>query len=174
VIGVLAIQGAFKEHRDMLRSLKVETKEVRTVSDLESLDGLIIPGGESTTILKFLKEGDLYEAIQKSGLPMFGTCAGVIVLAEMGLIDIQVERNAYGRQAESFIEKIKLSSDSESFEGVFIRAPKITSVGADVQILGEFENSPVLVQQGNVLVSTFHPELTDDDRVHKLFLLLFR
>lgn len=182
LIGVLAVQGAFKEHIDVLSSLGAQTREVRKISELDDLDGLIIPGGESTTMLKFLKEEGLYEAIQKSSLSIFGTCAGAIVLADMGLIDIRVERNAYGRQAESFIGKIKLSKSQitnfksqvglsgDQFEGVFIRAPKIISVGSDVQVLGEFENSPVLARQGNILVSTFHPELTSDTRVHQYFL----
>ena len=194
LIGVLAIQGAFKEHSYVLRSLGVQTREVRPstgsgfhkTSELEGLEGLVIPGGESTTMLKFLREEGLYTAIQekgRAGLPIFGTCAGAIVLADMGLIDIEVERNAYGRQAKSFIAPIKISalqdykiqnsklqgSDGE-FEGVFIRAPKIISVGEGVEILGELESTPVLVKQGNILVSTFHPELTDDDRVHRLFL----
>ena len=187
LIGVLAIQGAFKEHSDVLRSLGVQTREVKKTSDLEELQGLVLPGGESTTMLKFLHEGGLYTVIQNSGLPMFGTCAGAILLAEMGLIDIEVERNAYGNQAASFIAPIKifalqdykiqdskLQESDEEFEGVFIRAPKITSVGEGAEVLGELKGPPVLVNQWYVLVSTFHPELTEDDRVHRLFLSLFR
>ncbi len=182
LIGVLAIQGAFREHGDVLRALGAQVREIRKVSELESLDGLVVPGGESTTMLKFLHEEGLYTAIQKSNLPMLGTCAGTIVLADMGLIDIKVERNAYGRQAESFIVPIKLSKSQtlnhksqsgfsdEQFEGVFIRAPKITSVSEGVEVLGELEGAPVFVKQGKILTTTFHPELTGDNRVHELFL----
>jgi pyridoxal 5'-phosphate synthase pdxT subunit len=181
-IGILAIQGDFAAHAAMLRSLGAETKEVRTVADLEECDGLILPGGESTTQLQFLQEEGLAEAIKKFAAekqPVFGTCAGAILLAthvknpaqdSLALLDMTVLRNAYGRQLASEVSSGDSKLKSEPMEMVFIRAPIIENVGPGVEILVEFAGKPALVQKGNVMAATFHPELTDDSTVHRHFL----
>ncbi len=181
-IGILAIQGDFAAHAAMLHSLGVETKEVRTVADLEECDGLILPGGESTTQLQFLQEEGLAEAIKKfvaRKQPVFGTCAGAILLAtnvknpgqdSLGLLDMTVLRNAYGRQLASEVSSGDSKLKAEPMEMVFIRAPIIENLGPGVEILAEFAGKPALVQGGNVLAATFHPELTDDSTVHRHFL----
>jgi len=150
------------------------------------MDGLIIPGGESTTMLKFFEEEGLAEPIvsfAREGKPVFGTCAGAILLARevynptqvsLGLIDIAVERNSYGRQVDSFIGEAETSLESGSLEAVFIRAPKIVRVGTTVEVLASVNANPVLVREGNILVATFHPELTEDQRVHRLFVEMVR
>src|SRR5712664_2664581 len=173
-IGILAIQGDFAAHAAMLQSLGAESMEVRTVADLEQCDALILPGGESTTQLQFLQEEGLFDAIQEfaaNNHPVFGTCAGAILLAthvknppqeSLGLLDVTVLRNAYGRQLASdvFFGPSKLKS--EPMEMVFIRAPIVESVGPGVDVLAEYAGKPALVQKGNILAATFHPELTDD------------
>jgi pyridoxal 5'-phosphate synthase pdxT subunit len=181
-IGILAVQGDFAAHAAMLRGLGAEAVEVRTAADLEGCDGLILPGGESTTQLQFLREEGLYEAIQKfvgDGGGVFGTCAGAILLARevlnpaqgsLELLDMTVLRNGYGRQLASdiFFGESKLTD--EPMEMVFIRAPIIERVGKGVEVLAEYGGKPALVQQGRVLAATFHPELTGDSTVHQHFL----
>ena len=183
-IGILAVQGDFEAHAEMLRSLGAETVEVRTVADLTGCDGLILPGGESTTQLQFLQEEGLQDAIRKfaaDGRAIFGTCAGAILLAtevknppqaSLGLMDMTVLRNAYGRQLASdvFFGPSKLKA--EPLEMVFIRGPIIERVGPGLKILAEHAGKPVLVQKDNLLAATFHPELSADDTVHKHFLQL--
>lgn len=186
-IGVLALQGAFLEHRELLQKLKVETIEVRLPLDLEGIDGLIIPGGESTTILKLLRIYDLFNPLKQkieSGFPVMGTCAGMICLAKrvfnsqesfldpLAVMDIEVKRNAFGRQVDSF--EIDLSMPvlgEEPYRAVFIRAPLITGIDPQVQVLARLPDGVIVAaQQKNLLVSSFHPELTDDPRFHKYFL----
>ena len=181
-IGILAIQGDFEAHATVLRELGAETAEVRTVADLEDCDGLILPGGESTTQMQFLQEEGLYDAIRgfaKDGRAIFGTCAGAILLAtevknpaqeSLGLLDMTVLRNAYGRQVASdvFFGPSKLRA--EPMEMVFIRGPIIERVGRNIEVLAEFAGKPVLVQKDNLLAATFHPELTPDRTVHTQFL----
>lgn len=181
-IGVLALQGAFREHVRMLRKCGVEAVEVRLPGQLEDVDGLVIPGGESTTISKLMVEYGFPQRIKdflKSGRPVMGTCAGLIVLAAkqegtnqqfLDLIDIDVKRNAYGRQIESREVDIEIPSlGPEPFHAVFIRAPRIESAGPAVEVLARYQGKIVLARQGNILVCCFHPELTGDTRVHKLF-----
>jgi 5'-phosphate synthase pdxT subunit len=186
IIGVLAIQGDFAAHARALRRIGVEAVDVRRAFDLSALDGLIIPGGESTTMLKFIEEENLAEPITNlagQGKPIFGTCAGAILLARevynpaqasLGLIDIAVVRNGYGRQVDSFIAKIDTTIAEGPLEAVFIRAPKIKRVSPEVEVLARSNDEPVLVRERNVLAATFHPELTGDDRVHRLFVEMVR
>jgi 5'-phosphate synthase pdxT subunit len=171
-IGVLALQGNFREHAAMLRRLGAEPVEVRKPEQLAGLDGLVVPGGESTTFLRLMRLYGLEEAIRSFEQPVFGTCAGLIVLGRdrLGLVDVEVARNAYGRQVHSFEADLDLAGGGEPLRGVFIRAPRVTSVGDDVEVLAELDGEPVLLRQGRFLVATFHPELTDDTRVHELFL----
>ena len=183
-IGVLAIQGDFAAHSEMLRSLGAEASEVRTVDDLRACDGLILPGGESTTQLQFLQEGGLFEAIQgfaKAGNAVFGTCAGAILLAKkvehpeqasLELLDMTVLRNAYGRQLASDVFFGSTTLEAEPLEMVFIRAPIIDKLGPGVRVLAQHAGKPVLVQKDNLLAATFHPELTSDSTVHRYFLEL--
>ena len=173
-IGVLALQGAFREHATALRKLGAEVSEVRLPEELEGLDGLVIPGGESTTIMRL---GELYglgEAIRAYRGPIFGTCAGMIVLdrRHWDVADLEVDRNAFGRQVRSFEAEVELVGDGIPLRGVFIRAPRIRDAGADVEVLGELDGEAVLVRDGRLLLASFHPELTDDLRVHELFLQL--
>jgi 5'-phosphate synthase pdxT subunit len=184
-IGVLALQGAFREHVEALRELGVETVEVRLPRDLTGIDGLIIPGGESTTIGKLAVHYGLQEAITRyaqQGRPLYGTCAGMIMLSKdigrdqplFGMMDIKVERNAYGRQLESFETEVDVPElGDEPFRAVFIRAPRIESVGDDVDVLARLEDgTPVAARQDNMLVTAFHPELTHDLRFHRYFLAM--
>lgn len=191
-IGTLALQGDFHEHEAMLRRLGVNTRQVRSAGDLAGLDGLIIPGGESTTFCKLMEDFDLYEplgAVVRSGVPTWGTCAGMILLANhasdleyptLQAIDIEVSRNGYGRQVQSFESDIDIPAIGDApFHGVFIRAPVIQSVGPRVEVLatatdGVAPASPVAVRQGSVMATSFHPELTDDDRLHRYFLDIVR
>jgi pyridoxal 5'-phosphate synthase pdxT subunit len=178
--GVLALQGDFARHAQMLTELGMNCREIRSAGDLEGIDGLVIPGGESTTIGKLLMRNGMFEPLRNlaaHGLPILGTCAGAILLASeiegydqphLGLMDITVRRNAYGRQIDSF-EADVLFRDGGRVHGVFIRAPVITGVRAPAEVLAEFEGLPVLVRQGRLLACTFHPELTGDARVHRLF-----
>ena len=182
-IGVLAIQGDFLEHRKMLDSISIESREVRTPKELDDLDGLIIPGGESTTIVQLIDIYDMRNTLVEKvhqGLPIWGTCAGMIVLAKslkdtrpepLGLMDIEVSRNAFGRQIDSFETDLNISGiDGPPMHAIFIRAPLITKVGKEVEILAEVgEGKPVAVRQGKILATSFHPELTEDSRMHSMF-----
>ena len=181
-VGVLALQGDFEAHKGALERAGAEAVEVRTAAELDGLDGLILPGGESTTMLKLLEDEGLFEPLRRFGeeRPIFGTCAGAILLAtevlnpaqkSLGLVDMTIERNAYGRQLESRIEKLEWggSSNGDRLEAVFIRAPIVRRVGPGVKVLASYQGSPVLVEQGRHLVATFHPELTKDGRVHEEF-----
>jgi 5'-phosphate synthase pdxT subunit len=171
-IGVLALQGAFREHVAALRALGADALEVRLPEELEGLDGLVIPGGESTTIMRLARLYALDEAIRAFDSPILGTCAGLIVLdrEHLGLVDVEVARNAYGRQVSSFEADLELQGDETPLRGVFIRAPRVEQTGGEVEVLAELDGKPVLLRQGRFLVATFHPELTDDTRVHELFL----
>ena len=173
-IGVLALQGAFREHARILREAGAEVVEVRLPGQLEELDGLVVPGGESTTILRLASLYGLDEAIRSFAGPIFGTCAGMILLdrAHLGLADLEVDRNAYGRQVASFEADLELDGEERPFRGVFIRAPRVRDVGADVEVLAQLDGEPVLLRDGRVLVAAFHPELTDDPRIHERFLHL--
>jgi pyridoxal 5'-phosphate synthase pdxT subunit len=179
-IGVLAIQGNFASHAQALAEAGAEAFEIRKPEELTGLDALILPGGESTTMLKFLERGNFLDALKKfaSQKPVFGTCAGSILLARevrhpaqtsLGLLDAVVERNAYGRQIDSSILTAPSELGPEPLEMVFIRAPRIVETGPNVEILARRDGFPVLVRQGHILASTFHPELSTDRRVHKLF-----
>ena len=182
-VGVLALQGAFREHIEALRKLGAEAIEVRLPEQLEGLDGLIIPGGESTAIGKLAVKYGLQEAIQqfaRTGSPVYGSCAGMILLSNdvgrdqplLDLMDVKVERNAFGRQLDSFETELAVPAlGAESFPAIFIRAPKIESVGEGVEVLAKLEDgTPVAARQGNMLVTAFHPELSGDLRFHKYFL----
>ena len=173
-VGVLALQGNFREHAAVLRRLGAHPVEVRKAEQLEGLDGLIIPGGESTAITRLMRLYGLEEAVRRFAGPVFGTCAGMILLGRehLGLVDISVRRNAYGRQVSSFEAAVELAGEKEPLTGVFIRAPRVEDVGADVEILAELDGEPVLLRQGRFLVASFHPELTGDTRVHERFLEL--
>jgi 5'-phosphate synthase pdxT subunit len=173
-IGVLAVQGNFREHLAMLRRLGANAVEVRKPEQIEGLDGLVIPGGESTTFMRLMRLYGLDEAVRRFGGPILGTCAGMIVLDRnhLGLVDVEVERNAWGRQVHSFEADLDVAGDAIPLRGVFIRAPWIEQAGPGVEILAEHDGHPVLARQGQILVAAFHPELTDDTRVHERFLHL--
>jgi 5'-phosphate synthase pdxT subunit len=175
-IGVLAVQGNFREHASMLRRLGAEAVEVRKPQELEALDGLVIPGGESTAIGRLVRLYGLEEAISSFERPLLGTCAGMILLdrRHLGLLDLEVSRNAYGRQVASFEADLELAGDDEPLRGVFIRAPRVERVGPEVEVLAELEGEPVLLREGRIMVAAFHPELTGDTRVHERFLDLVR
>ena len=177
-VGVLALQGDFEAHRNALERAGAEAVDVRTAEDLNRIDGLVIPGGESTTMLKLLHFENLLEPLREFGRnkPIFGTCAGAILLASkvlspeqesLGLMDLTIERNAYGRQIDSRIAHIDVNGKPS--EAVFIRAPIIRGVGPDVKVLATYMETPVLAEQGPHLVATFHPELTPDPTVHRHF-----
>ncbi len=185
-IGVLGLQGDFREHLAVLRSLGVDARDVRTKAQLDEIDGLIIPGGESTTMAYLLEKTGMLPVLRErgeQGFPIYGTCAGMILLAHelndsspesrLALMDIAVKRNAYGRQLDSFEADIHIK-DIGKFHAIFIRAPKIVRVGPGVEILAEHDGTPVLVRQKNLLASSFHPELTGDPRVHEYFLKIVR
>ena len=182
-VGVLALQGDFEAHERALQRAGAEAVEVRSAADLENIQGLVIPGGESTTMMKLLELENLLGPLREFGKqkPIFGTCAGAILLASevsnppqasLGLMDIGVERNAYGRQLDSRIAHLKPEGDRQEgdLEAVFIRAPVIRRVGEGATVLARYQGDPVLVEQGRHLVATFHPELTDDSRIHLMFL----
>jgi 5'-phosphate synthase pdxT subunit len=173
-IGVLALQGAFREHARALERLGAEVVEVRRTADVDGLDGLVIPGGESTTIMRLAALYGLDDAIRVFPGAIFGTCAGLIVLdrAHLGVLDVEVDRNAYGRQIASFEADVELNDGTASFRGVFIRAPRVLDVGDGVEVIAELDGDPVLLRSGRVLVASFHPELTDDPRIHEMFLEL--
>jgi len=184
ITGVLALQGDFEAHRAALERAGAEAVEVRTAAGLNAVDGLVIPGGESTTMLKLIEAENLFEPLREFGRskPVFGTCAGAILLAKevlspqqesLGLVDLTVERNAYGRQIESRIVTLHAEPASglpENLEAVFIRAPIIRRIGKGVTVLAEYADNAVLVEQGRHLIATFHPELTADTSIHRRFL----
>jgi pyridoxal 5'-phosphate synthase pdxT subunit len=184
-IGVLAIQGDFAAHAQALEEAGADAVEVRKPAELAELDGLILPGGESTTFLKFLERDGFLEALQRflADKPAFGTCAGCILLARnvshpaqqsLAVMDISVERNAYGRQIDSAIQTGETRLPGGPLEMVYIRAPRIASVGPGVEVIAERDGFPVLVRQGKLLAATFHPELSTDRRVHQLFVDIVR
>jgi 5'-phosphate synthase pdxT subunit len=171
-IGVLAVQGNVREHAAMLRRLGADVVEVRKPEQLDGLDGLVVPGGESTTFMRLMRLYGLDEALRTFAGPVFGTCAGMIVLdrEHLHLMDLEVDRNAYGRQVASFEADLALKDETRPLRGVFIRAPRVRAHGAEVEVLAEHDGEPVLLRQGRFLVASFHPELTEDTRVHELFL----
>jgi len=180
-VGVLALQGAFTAHSECLTSIGVQSIEVRNPEQLSSVDALLMPGGESSTMSQLLESSGLFDPIAAriaDGMPVFGTCAGMILLASeildgrsdqrsFSAIDISVRRNAFGRQVDSF--EATVNSSVGDFHGVFIRAPRIERVGENVEVLGSINDEPVLVRQGNVLAASFHPELSNDARLHEYF-----
>ena len=186
MLGVLDIQGSVEEHLSALKRLNVPTVAIKTLAELDQVDGLIIPGGESTTIGKLMKRFGLDEAIRRrvhaGSLALFGTCAGAILMAKkdqngapdtLGLMNIDIERNAYGRQLDSFeTELFAPELNANDLHAVFIRAPRIRGTSVGVKTLAHYENEPVMLRENNLLVSTFHPELTDDLRVHQYFVAL--
>jgi 5'-phosphate synthase pdxT subunit len=179
-VAVLALQGDFEAHRRRLAQIGLASFEARRPRDLEAASGVVLPGGESTTLWKFFEKEpweEAFRAFARSGKPILGTCAGAIVLARavsspvqkgLGLLDIEVERNAYGRQADSFVGEVEAPSLGGPLPAVFIRAPKIRKVGSGVEVLGKVGEDPVLVRQGSIVAATFHPELTADTRVHEM------
>ncbi len=179
-IAVLALQGGFAAHGQRLAEIGLDSFEARKPEELEEAAGLVLPGGESTTLWKFFENAPWEDAIRRfaeSGRPVLGTCAGAIVLARevtnppqkgLGVLDVAVERNAYGRQVDSFVGEVEAPTLGGTLPAVFIRAPKIRRVGEGVEILATREGEPVLVRQGNVVAATFHPELTADTKVHEL------
>lgn len=181
IIGVLALQGAFREHIEILKNLQIQSKEIRNKNDLKGISGLILPGGESTAIGKLLIDLDIKDSLIqmiKDGLPVFGTCAGMILLAKkltndnkihLGIMDIEVKRNAYGRQLGSFTTFDLFKGIESPVEMTFIRAPYIQNTGENVEILSIVENNIVAARQKNILVTSFHPELTSDNRIHIFF-----
>jgi 5'-phosphate synthase pdxT subunit len=187
-IGALALQGDFREHLDVVRRLGVEGAEVRTTEDLESVDALIIPGGESTAIGRLARIYGLIEPLQErinDGMPVLGTCAGMIFLAaatmkhdqpQLGVLDVVVERNAFGRQVDSFEADLDVTGLADPVHAVFIRAPWIHKVGSEVEVLATVpgtdsgDSHPVFVRQGRILATSFHPELTDDTRIHEMLI----
>lgn len=184
-IGVLSLQGAFREHLAMLGSLGVEARKVARVEHLECLDGVILPGGESTAMVRIAAGTGLFDALRPritEGLPVFGTCAGLILLADrltdgslggyerLGGLNVSVARNAYGGQRESFVAALQVNGLEQSFDGTFIRAPRILDCGTGAEVLARYEGVPVLVRQGNIWAGSFHPELGGDRRIHAEFL----
>ena len=172
LVGVLALQGGFAAHVNVLRRLGAEVREVRVPADLEGLDGLVMPGGESTTMTLGIEREGLAEPLRSFGRPILGTCAGMIMLDRdpLGILDIRAERNAFGRQVRSFEADLDLFG--APLHAVFIRAPWVAESGGDVEVLASIDDHPVAVRQGRVLAVAFHPELTDDTRVHERFLAL--
>ncbi len=187
VVGVLALQGAFAAHEQRLSGLGARTRQVRVPADLDGLDGVVIPGGESTTMSMLLTSSGLFDPLAQrldEGLAVFGTCAGMILLAtevldgrpdqrSFGRLDLRVRRNGYGRQVDSFEADLAVAGlDDGPFHGVFIRAPKVESVGAEVEVLARHDGVPVLVRAGTAMAASFHPELIPDGRLHAMFLHL--
>lgn len=180
-IGVLALQGSFKEHIDMIEKCNIDAVSIKLPEDLKDVNGLIIPGGESTTIGNLMQRNHLDREIIKRnrmGMSIYGTCAGAIILSKrivgsnqprLGLLDISIKRNDYGRQADSFETELEIKKIGK-FNGIFIRAPVIEKIDNGVRALAKLNNNPVLIQQDNILASTFHPELTNDKKVHEHFI----
>ncbi len=188
-VGILSLQGAFKEHIKILEKCGVSAVEIRFPEQLDVVDALIIPGGESTTISRLLKKYKFRSRLNKfykDGKPIFVTCAGLILIAKnidgegrgLGYIDVDVKRNAYGRQIDSFEELLNINLDGsqngKKFKSIFIRAPKILNIGKEVEVLGKFGQDAVLIRDNNIIASTFHPELTDDLRIHKYFINMIK
>lgn len=183
-IGVLALQGAFAVHAEIFAALGCATREVRTAGQLASVDGLVVPGGESTTMSMLLERSAMLEPLRarvEDGLPVFGTCAGMILLSSdirdgrddqhaLGALDLSVTRNGYGRQIDSFEADVDVEGLDDPFHAVFIRAPKVERVGDSVEVLATVDGDPVLCARGNVLAAAFHPELSNDDRIHRRWL----
>jgi 5'-phosphate synthase pdxT subunit len=183
LVGVLALQGDFQAHAAALEQLGASTRRVRTAADLDGIEGLVLPGGESTSMLKLMEPDRLDRVVEDwvtAGRPVLATCAGTILLASrvepyqrsLGLLDISIERNAYGPQVHSAVASIVVNGEfggPAEMEAVFIRAPRIRSVGDDVRVLGRLGEDPVLVSSGSIIAATFHPELSDDHRVHGVF-----
>lgn len=180
--GVLSLQGAYILHENVMRKLGRDVEKVFTSEDIKKIDALIIPGGESTTLLKFFDRLDLWDITTgriKDGMPVLGTCAGIILMARdivnrnqgtLGVLDISIERMGYGTQVASFEAKLEMPlSNGKPMNGIFIRAPRITRVGSDVKIIAKLDDDPVAVCFGKYLGTTFHPELTNDNRIHKMF-----
>lgn len=185
VVGILALQGAVTNHAEAFARLGVETRLVKTREQLEGIDALVLPGGESTTMSMLLERNDLFDPVHKlldEGMPAFGTCAGMILLASdvldgradqrhFGAIDLGVRRNAWGRQVDSFEAALPVSAlGDDAFPAVFIRAPRVERVGDDVEVLASVDEEPVLCRSGSIVVASFHPELSSDLRIHQLFL----
>ncbi|MEY2415547.1 MAG: pyridoxal 5-phosphate synthase pdxT subunit [Ilumatobacteraceae bacterium] len=184
LVGVLALQGAFAAHQRALESAGATTRQVRQPGDLGGIDALVMPGGESTTMSRLLTTSGLFDdikALLSDGLPVLGTCAGMILLAtevldgrpdqlSFGAIDITVQRNGYGRQIDSFETDLDVVGFDTPFHAVFVRAPKVVAIGANVEVIAEYDGVPVVVRQGHVMVASFHPELTGDARLHAKFL----
>jgi 5'-phosphate synthase pdxT subunit len=173
-IGVLGIQGAIEKHIEMIEFLGYRGVKVKTQEELKMIDALVMPGGESTSIIRQLNWYDLFEPLKdilQNGLPVFGTCAGLILLSnEIGILDATVLRNAYGSQINSFKTDLQVKGIDHSVPAFFIRAPRIEKTGKDIEILSVYQNSPVLVRQGCCLAATFHPELTNDTSIHQMFI----
>ncbi len=181
-IGVLALQGDFEAHARAFSALGVDAVEVRRVAGLQHIDGLVMPGGESTTLLKLMEDEPWFESLSEfhaRGGALFGTCAGAILLSRevletgqrsLGLLDTTIRRNAFGRQIDSFEADLPLDGEPEPLRAVFIRAPRFVTTGSGVEVLARLDGEPVLVRQGCILAATFHPELTDDPRIHRRFL----
>ena len=185
-VGVLALQGGVAEHISILLKLGCDVKEIRTPVELESISALILPGGESTTLISLMNRWELtppLKAMGDAGFPIFGTCAGAVLLSKeidekdhevrqnsLGLADVRAVRNYFGRQTNSFVESIDVTGLADPFEGVFIRAPLLLPLSDEVSVLSSVEDGPVLLRQGNLWLSSFHPELTPDSRIHRLFL----
>ena len=181
-IGILALQGDFEEHHEMLHKMGVDSRLVKYAKELEGLSGLILPGGESTTMLKFMKDESLVEPVKefyRNGGALYGTCAGAVLLAKsvtspaqssLALLDVSIERNGYGRQLQSHVSYAPCPTLGETpLEMVFIRAPVIREVGMEVDVLASHHDDPVFIRQGRIMATTFHPELSADDRVHRFF-----
>lgn len=183
IVGVLALQGAFAAHQERLSAIGVDAPSVRTAAELDEVDALVIPGGESTTMSHLLRTNDMFDPVQQrlaSGLPVFGTCAGMIMCAtevldgrpdqrSFGVLDATVRRNGYGRQLASFEADLAVEGLGDSFHAVFIRAPKVERVGPDIEVLASLDGVPVLLRHGTCTVASFHPELTPDVRLHQAF-----
>ncbi len=179
LIGILSLQGAIKEHILALQSLNISSRIIKNIKDLDGLNGLIIPGGESTAIKDLLKKADLLNKLQKlihNGFPIFGTCAGMVLLAQkdgLNSLDAKVIRNGFGRQQQSFEENLNFRGFKKPFPGIFIRAPYLINTAPDIEILSRVNNKIVAVKKSNILATAFHPELTSDNRIHDYFIQHF-
>ena len=184
-IGVLSLQGDYINHINVLKTCNVNTREVKYAADFDSIDALIIPGGESTTISNLIEKQNLYKVINEfiSIKPVYGTCAGLILLASIitnnneskkiksfKILDMEIERNGWGRQVDSFTEKVEVKSFKEKFKALFIRAPKIKSLNKNIEVLSRVLDTPIMIKKNHILGTTFHPELTEDIRIHEYFI----
>ena len=182
-VGILGLQGAFHKHEKMLERLSANTIIIRYPEEIEKCQGIILPGGESTTMTKLLKNMQLFKPLKQFSRPMFGTCAGAILLSSdcnddrvehFAKIPVKTNRNAFGRQVESFIEDIQIEGFDSDFSGVFIRAPQFEEIDGTIKIMGRLKDKPVFLKYENVMVTSFHPELTDDTRIHQYFLNMIK